>query len=192
MAKKQHQDGFTLQELMISIAIFFIITAIGIPGYISFVRNGTRDNTVTDLNSNMYYARSEALKLNTDVTLCRTANTTATNPTCGGSANNWSTGWLVFVDNNGNHIYDAGDNLLKIGLPAKSGIQVLANANADAYITYGGDGSLVSTPPARFTVCDDRNGDGTYDPQYGRLITVSPMGRPEITSTSTINTCTPP
>ncbi|MEJ2451552.1 MAG: GspH/FimT family pseudopilin [Gammaproteobacteria bacterium] len=191
MPRAQNQYGFTIMELMISIAILFIVTAIGIPGYISYVRNGSRDNTVTDLYSNMNYARSEAIKLNTNVSMCRAGNTTAANAACGGTARNWTTGWLIFVDNNNNGDFDPGERLLKIGAPIKNGIQVMASTTADPSISFLNDGSLkiVAGGTATFAVCDDRDNDGTYDKAYGRDISISAMGRPEITSK--ISTCNP-
>lgn len=173
---------------MISIAILMIVTAIGIPGYTSYVRNGSRDNTVTNLYSNINYARSEALKLNTDVILCRTGNAATSTPTCGGSAQNWTTGWLVYADMDGSQTFNTGDKLLKVGEPIKNGIQVKTNSNADADIVYGSDGSLSSPANAVFAICDNR--DGTYNKDYGRQITISAMGRPEITSTKN-SSCAP-
>lgn len=177
---------------MISIAILFIVTAIGIPGYISYIRNGSRDNTVTDLYSNMYYARSEAIKLNTNVSMCRTANTTAANPACGGStAQDWTTGWLIFVDSNKDGALDNGEKLLKIGSPIKNGIQVMSNKAADPSISFLNDGSLKIAAGGRavFGICDNR--DGSYNASYGRYITISPMGRPEITSIPNGSSCSP-
>lgn len=193
MTGPRNQHGFTLQELMISIAILFIVTAIGIPGYISYVRNGSRDNTVTDLFSNMYYARSEAIKLNTNVSMCRTGDTTAAAPVCGGTAKDWTSGWLIFVDSNKDGALDNGEKLLKIGSPIKNknGIQIKSNATADPSISFLNDGSLkiAAGGSAIFGICDNR--DGTYNPSYGRYITITPMGRPEITTIPNGSSCSP-
>lgn len=188
---KQKNSGFTLQELIIGMAIFFVLAAAGVPSFIHYARNGSRDNTTTDLFSDMYYARSEAIKRKTMVYLCRSSDTTAANPVCGGSANDWSTGWLVFVDNNNNGSYDTGtDSLLKVGTPANNRIHVMANNKANAKIAYRTDGSLDTTyATAVFAICDDRDNDGTDDKAYGQQLSVGAMGRPEITKNP--STCTP-
>lgn len=196
MVNNLNQTGFTLQELLIGMAVFIILSAIGVPSYINIARNSSRDNTTTDLFSDMYYARSEAIKRKTPVYLCRTADPAAVNPTCGGIAKDWSKGWLVFVDVGGTaENYDAGtDTLLKIGSPINSKIQVMANANADARIGYLTDGSLVTKyATAIFAVCDDRDNDGIYDTAFGQDVTVGAMGRPEITriKDNPIPTCNP-
>jgi type IV fimbrial biogenesis protein FimT len=184
------QRGFTLQELILGIALFFILSGIGVPSYISYARNGSRDTTVTELYSDIYLARSEAIKRKTPVGLCRTSDTTVANPACGGNANDWSSGWLVFVDNNNDGVYNGADTLLKVGNPANNKIQIKANSKANAAIQYISDGSLNTVyATAVFAICDDRDNNGSYDTQYGRDISVSAMGRPEITSG--ITTCSP-
>jgi type IV fimbrial biogenesis protein FimT len=187
---RQAQRGFTLQELILGMAIFFILTGVGVPSYINYARNGTRDNTVTELYSDIYYARSEAIKRKTPIGLCRTADPAATTPVCGGSANDWTSGWLVFVDENADGVFNGSDTLLKVGTLPSGKIQIKANNKANAAIEFITDGSLnTQYATAVFAICDDRDNDGTFDVTYGRNITVGAMGRPQISSGLT--TCTP-
>lgn len=196
MVHTQKQYGFTLQELLVGMALFFILTAIGVPSYINIARNGSRDNTTSELFSDMYYARSEAIKRSTTVSVCRTADPTVANPVCGGTAKDWSTGWLVFVDSDGDGQLNGTNTLLKVGTPANNRIQVMASAKNDAFIQYFSDGSLNTTnAPAQFAVCDDRDNDGKYDAAYGQYVTVEAMGRPEISQiadpSNAVQTCAP-
>jgi len=171
-------------------AIFLVLAGAGVPSFINYARNGSRDNTTTDLFSDMYYARSEAIKRKTMVYLCRSADTAATTPVCGGTTKDWSTGWLVYVDNDNSGTYNAGDKLLKLGTPANNRIHVMANTKADVQIAYRTDGSLdTSYATAIYAICDDRDGDGKDDLAYGQELSVGPMGRPEIIKATT---CTPP
>lgn len=186
-------QGFTLPEMMIGLAIIIILTAAGIPGYMNYARNGSRDNTSRDLYTDMYFARSEAIKRKASIYICRSGDATASDPTCGGSTKDWSQGWLVYVDESGGTTgaYDDGtDTLLKVGYPANNRIHVKSNANADKQIAFLSDGSLNTIyAPAEFAICDDRDNDGNDDKAYGQLITVAPMGRPEITKKPA--SCTP-
>jgi len=197
MAQQGRQQGFTLQELLISVAVFFILSAIGVPSYINFVHNGARDNTTTELFSDIYYARSEAIKRKTSVSLCRSGNVAATTPTCGGAASNWSTGWIVFVDSDGDGNYDstsATEKVLKVGSIARNGIQIMASNKAASAIVFETDGSLKTNyAPATFAICDDRNTAGTYDTLTGKYISLGAMGRPEITfiRDNATQTCAP-
>jgi type IV fimbrial biogenesis protein FimT len=186
MPSNHRHAGFTLQELMLSMAIFFILAALGVPGYLSYVRNSELSNATTDLFSDMYFARSEAIKRKSAVTICRSADATANNPVCGGTASNWSTGWLVFVDTGADGVFNSGaDKLLKVGYPPTGIIQIKSNNKAKDRIEYSSDGSLNTLyAPAVFAVCDDRDSDGTFDTKYGRDLRIQAIGRPEITSGS--------
>jgi len=195
MVQQGRQRGFTLQELLIAVAVFFIVTAIGVPSYINFVRNGARDNSTTQLFSDLYYARSEAVKRKVTVSLCRSGDVSVTNPGCGGSANDWSKGWIVFVDENGNGSFDSGtDKLLKIGETARTGIQVMGNSKVASSLVFNTDGSLATGyAPAKFAVCDNRGTNNTYDTASGKYIDIGAMGRPEISfiRNNATQTCTP-
>lgn len=177
------KKGFSLQELMLALAIFFILAAFGVPGYVGYVRNGELSNSTTSLFSDLYYARSEAIKRKEKVTLCRSADAMAANPVCGGANNTWSDGWIVFVDVDGNaNDYDANDILLKVGAPPTGNVEIVSNGNADQYIEYNTDGSLnINLAPSVYAVCADFDHDGNYDEARGREIRVNPIGRPVIT-----------
>jgi type IV fimbrial biogenesis protein FimT len=186
--------GFTLQELMIAMAIFFLLAAFGVPGYVGYVRNGELSNSTTSLFSDLYYARSEAIKRKEKITICRSADAMATNPVCGGSSNTWSEGWIVFVDVGGTaNVYDNGtDVLLKVGAPPSDNVAIVSNGNANNYIEYNTDGSLnINLAPSVYAVCADFDQDGNYDEAQGREIRVNPIGRPEITVGS-ITSCDNP
>ncbi|MGD8784365.1 MAG: GspH/FimT family pseudopilin [Thioalkalispiraceae bacterium] len=190
--KPYKNRGFSLQELMLGMAIFFILAAFGIPGYIGYVRNGELSNSTTSLFVDMYYARSEAIKRKEKVTLCRSADAMANNPVCGGANNTWSGGWIVFIDQDGDNLYDAGETFLKVGAPPSGNVEIVANANADQFIEYNTDGSLnINQAPSVYAVCADFDADGDYDEARGREIRVNPIGRPEIT-VGTIASCDNP
>ena len=59
-------DGFSLAELMIAIAIFGIITAIAVPGFLRWLPDYYLKSAARDLFSNMQLARVGAIKNSTD------------------------------------------------------------------------------------------------------------------------------
>ncbi|MGD8925777.1 MAG: GspH/FimT family pseudopilin [Thioalkalispiraceae bacterium] len=174
--------GFTLQELMLGMAIFFILAAFGVPGYIGYIRNGELSNTTTSLFADMNFARSEAIKRKAKVTICRSTDAMAANPVCGGASKTWSNGWIVFVDVSGApNIYDGTDVLLKVGVPPSTNVEVISNVNADQFIEYNTDGSLnINLAPSVYAVCADFDQDGNFDEDTGRELRINPIGRPEI------------
>jgi type IV fimbrial biogenesis protein FimT len=180
-------NGFTLIELLIAIAMSMIILTFAVPSFSSFIKNGrvtTYTNTlVTDVN----YARHEAVTRGDKVILCRSADPTASSPTCGGSANTWSSGWLVFVNTDGNTTYDAGtDTLLRATAETAGSVTIKTNNTSNANLIYKGDGTIdMAGGTAIFAVCDDR-GEG-----HGNQLQVSPTGRPRLI-TPVPNTCASP
>lgn len=183
------ERGFTLLELMITLATAAVIMGVAVPAMGAFIKNSALKNQVYDMMGSIATARSEAIKNGRKVILCRSADPTLATPSCGGTTDNWSTGWLLFVSQDSNNVYNAGtDTLVNIGLPAPSQITVKSDGHGNNYLVFNPDGTLDETGSAAYALCDNR---GT---SHGRLITVGLVGRPELTvatSSAPISTCDP-
>ena len=155
--------GFTLVELMVTLAIAAILLTVAVPGFQSFILNARRTTLANDLVLALAYAKSEAVKRGVRVTVCSRQDDT----TCAGSTT-WDTGWLVFVDNNGDGVIDSGDLVLQVypSLPSGSTLR----AATDQRVTFQPTGF---SPGFNDTIrlCDAR---GTTE---GRSIVVSLQGR---------------
>jgi len=57
-------SGFTLVELMVTMAIIAIVSAIAIPGYMSWLPNYRLKSAVLDLEGNIQWTRLQAIKYN--------------------------------------------------------------------------------------------------------------------------------
>ena len=75
--------GFTLIEMLVTLAIFAVLLMIAIPSMRPFLQSQSVKNASMDINSTVALARSEAIKRNAIVDV--TAN----------SATDWSRGWVV-------------------------------------------------------------------------------------------------
>jgi type IV fimbrial biogenesis protein FimT len=94
----RHAAGFTLVELMVTVAVLTIALAIGVPQMRTFVDTQQSRASQEALRSAINLARSEALKRSGRVSLCP-INSDGTK-TCAGTTdvNSWNNGWLIFVD----------------------------------------------------------------------------------------------
>ena len=91
------QQGFNLLELMTAVAVLGILLGLGVPSFTQMIRNNRVVANTNELVVALSAARSEAVKRGLPTSVC--ARNAATSDVCRtGTANNWSSGWLVFVD----------------------------------------------------------------------------------------------
>lgn len=98
------QGGFTMVELMITVAIMATLTAIGAPMFTDTLRKVRLNSISGALVSSLQQARSDAIRLNRRVLVCA-SNSGRTD--CAG-ATNWGTnGWILCYDEDANDACDA-------------------------------------------------------------------------------------
>jgi type IV fimbrial biogenesis protein FimT len=157
--KNLNQTGFTVIELMVVVAMLGIITAIGLPSLRSMLITSEVVETTNDLVLVMKRARSEAMKRGRDVRICSSTD----GETCSGSANNWSSGWILFDDANNNGQVDEvqGELIWVKQLDAGSQLTVTATDSAfDVFVDYGYTGVLAGGLAGGFNVCSGYGADG--------------------------------
>ena len=101
---KTRSAGFTLMELMVTLALAAVILSIGAPSFGEFRRNNRLTSVGNEFLGAVQTARTEAIKRQTPVAVCPSADPTDAGATCTSGAFN---GWIVFVDSNSNGDRDA-------------------------------------------------------------------------------------
>ena len=100
--------GFTLIELMVTIAVVSIVLLTGIPSLNEMTDRNRLVSQINTIAGSLALARSEAIKSGTVVTICASSNTTSCNVTT------WQSGWIVFTDLDKDAAIDAGDTTIQI------------------------------------------------------------------------------
>jgi type IV fimbrial biogenesis protein FimT len=119
---KQRELGYTLVEILVSIAVVSILAAIAIPSF-KYVTTSNRITTeVNTLLGDMQFARGEAIKEGQSVTVCVSSD----GLTCTGTTN-WHNGWIVFMDTNNNGVKDGGESVLRTHVALTGGDTFVAD-----------------------------------------------------------------
>lgn len=87
--------GFTLVELLITLAILAIIFQIGAPAMTNMIANNKVDNTARRLSETFNYARSEAVTRGEVISVCASN----TNAACSNDITHWNDKWLIVRPN---------------------------------------------------------------------------------------------
>jgi len=191
--------GVTLIELMIAFVVLAVMLGYGVPGFRNFILNGRITTYSNDLLGELATARSEAIKRNNTVVICRSNNPTATPPSCASDASGtWESGWIIFEDgitakNNKFSTSDAGDVLIRVHEPVTGSLTLRnSDSNLVGLVAFTKDGLTTlpavatSDPPHHFKLCDSRGKD------YARAIVLESTGRARIDRLSTLSTLTCP
>jgi prepilin-type N-terminal cleavage/methylation domain-containing protein len=121
--------GFTLVELMVTIAVASVIVALGAPSFLRALARHAILARAAELQDAMRIGRNEAMKRSGPVVLCRTES--AHPGHCTDSGGDWQT-WLLFADLGRSGAFAAGDPILRQHVDVSSRMTVTGPAPAGA------------------------------------------------------------
>jgi len=132
------KNGFTTLELMVTISIIAILTAIAVPSYIAWLPGYRLRSAANDVHVAIQMARLRAVKEN--------GKTGVSYSDGSGKSGNFR----VFVDNNRNNVYDSNDNIVKYG-EMPGGVQLTASMSQSIFDARG----LVTSGAGTVTLSGD-------------------------------------
>lgn len=165
----------TLIELMVTIAIAAILAGLAAPSFKEMMANNQLKSHASSLLSSLLQARSEAIKRNGQIVLCKSANGKECT-TAGG----WQQGWVMFADANGNGVLDEDppETVIQRTEPLTGNFSLTASDDEVVVhrLTYAGSGSANGGEvEVTFLLCKVGSFSGK-----AREIFLSPTGRPKI------------
>ncbi len=126
------EKGFSLIELIIVVVLIGVMVVMAIPSYSDFIANQRARTNAQTLLGTLMYARSEAIKINGNVSV-----------TAAGGG--WNAGWTI----------SRGATVVK-SQDALTGVTITEGAGANV-VTYNGRGRLTGANAISFSVCDTSN-----------------------------------
>ena len=166
-------SGYTLMELLVAVAVIGILLSVAAPGFQSLLKDSRLVTTNNKIASVLRFARSEAIKSSSGVTICPRSTDTA----CG---TDWNGGMLVFHDalSDGSPlVLDSSDSIVRIISTSPSGLTVSASATVRPSTTSSSQTSIRFTGRGQpnwtngtWLICDER-GD-----QFARALIVNGAG----------------
>lgn len=168
LAGPRRQRAFSLIEMLMTIGLISIVMAISAPSLVTMIRNARLSGASEELLTSLLLARAEAIKRNTLVVVCNSADPNASSPTCKDSSPDWKTGWLIFVDKDGSGAFNTGDTLLRVGGGIKGLSSLTPNPTDLVSLSFRGL-TLGAGSDRKFTFC--------VAGASQRIITVDKTGR---------------
>jgi type IV fimbrial biogenesis protein FimT len=171
--------GFTLIETLVVVTIVVILTMVAAPSFQSIYLGNKLAAFTNDFVASAQVARSEAIKRNQVVRVCRSAD----GASCA-SSGTWQQGWIVFADTNNNGSVDSGETIIRTE-PALSSdylFQCPTNVTctgSNYSLAFQANG--VGSDTASLMLCRALPSAGSQE----RSIALGPTGRTTITKTKT-------
>ena len=183
---KNRSAGFTLIELVVTIAIAAVLAALAVPSFIQYQRNSELTSLTNSLLAAVNAAKGEAMK-------------TGRNAFVIPKGSGWNSGWIVYVDMNRDNSYTEGTDIAVQTQDALKGyFSITGNsiaAGASPYVKFDNSGYSVDTSAAAAPVALSLTIARTDVPSTSALeetrrVVVARTGRVRTCKPSTDTTCT--
>jgi type IV fimbrial biogenesis protein FimT len=180
--RRQLAQGFSLVEMLAVMAIGSLLITMAVQSLQPLIQSAQLTAASNTFVSTLHLARSEAIKRNARVVLCKTADGIA----CTGEGS-WEQGWIVFHDANNNGLRESTETIVHRQQPLSARLVLRGNANLAAYVSFAASGAtkLVGGgfQAGTLTLCHQM-----LERREARQIILNAAGRPRVRN-STLESC---
>lgn len=170
----RRQRGFTLIELLVTLAVAAVLVSMAIPSFSQIIDSVKLTSATNVFVSNLQLARSEAIKRNSRVALCKSAD----GLTCA-TGGGWEQGWIVFHDVNNDGLRADSETVIRRELALSARVRLSGNQNVARYVSFAPTGATQllggGFQAGTLTVCHD-----SADAGEARQIILNAVGRPRV------------
>ncbi len=165
--KNRFLAGFTIIELMLTIAVAAVILTLGVPSFQDLMERNQLTSNINRFISSLALARSESIKRNQRVVVCPSSDGTS----CSGTG--YDNGWIIFVDTNNNGSRDTSDDeeLIWQGESIAAGMTLRGTGLYNSSIPYIPSGRISLPLNGSVRLCIDN------DTSRAKMITLIRSGR---------------
>ena len=174
--KMKNQAGFTLIELMVTIAVAIVLIGIGIPLFDTMMANNRAVTQTNMFVTAINLTKSEAVSKNMSSTICADADGDPATFVCG-DQDDWPNGWFVFNDENANATVDAGDAVIKVWGDIEPGTSIVTTVGATGSVSYNSLGEKVGVDQITFRMAQVDNDGNIATSARPRCIYLNPIGQ---------------
>jgi type IV fimbrial biogenesis protein FimT len=141
--------GFTLFELLIALAVAAVLFGVALPALSNGLEAARSLDARSSLLTSLTIASNQATLTGSRAVLCPSR----TGSSCVNSAD-WSQGWIVFLDADGNREMDSGESILQQTGALAGKVRLHSTVGRTRIVFQGNGGNAGSN--VTFTLCDGR------------------------------------
>lgn len=170
----RRQAGTSLIEVLAVVAVAAVLAGLAGVALQDVGRSAKLSGHTYRFLSELNLARSEAIKRNARVVLCKSAD----GETCS-RGGGWEQGWIVFHDANNNAAREPREAIIRRSEGGLERFRIVGNETVARYVSFSPFGGTRLTSGAfqagTITLCRESTG-----PAEGRQLVINAVGRPRI------------
>ncbi|MCG2592854.1 GspH/FimT family protein [Ramlibacter sp. XY19] len=160
---RRRAAGFTLIELLTTLTVLGLLLAVAVPSFNNAILGNKLSGFSNSFLASAQLARSEAIKRNAAMTMCRSADGT----NCA-SSGGWQQGWIIFNDKDGNGAVGSDETRVHYQQALGSDFSFTGDAYTVVFQSTG-----LSATSGTLTLCRKLPSPGSQE----RVLSLSATGR---------------